>query len=93
MPDLPRSPLPPSRRLVTTHDKDGKSVVWISDKVERKVPGAYTDGVTFGVAWTTAEHPAEVQSEVDGKDLKIGELTSKGKTAPDMWCDTGGNDC
>ena len=54
-------PLPPVRRVVTSHDDKGVARVWIDDIVERKrVPGT-KDAVTFELAWVTNEHPAEVQ--------------------------------
>ncbi|ORY90084.1 cupin domain protein [Leucosporidium creatinivorum] len=70
------SPLPAIRRVVTSHSSEGEARVWIDDEVKRvPVPGT-SDGVTFSLAWVTDEHPAEIQTEVDGATLKIGELTN-----------------
>ncbi|GAA5854276.1 hypothetical protein JCM9279_005105 [Rhodotorula babjevae] len=70
------NPLPIIRRVVTTHDESGDAKVWIDEEVENKAPPGFSDGVSFGLAWTTDSSPADCQTSVDGKDLPIGELAS-----------------
>ncbi|KPV74776.1 uncharacterized protein RHOBADRAFT_44295 [Rhodotorula graminis WP1] len=70
------NPLPLIRRVVTTHDDSGAAKVWIDEEVENKAPPGFSDGVSFGLAWTTNTSPADCQTPVDGKDLPIGELAN-----------------
>ncbi|GAA6037991.1 hypothetical protein JCM8097_009529 [Rhodosporidiobolus ruineniae] len=73
----PHNPLPPVRRVVTSHDEQGNATVWIDDQVPKTVPPGINDGVCFWVPWVSDSAPADCQSPVDGKDLPIGELTNE----------------
>ncbi|GAA5875145.1 hypothetical protein JCM8547_005536 [Rhodosporidiobolus lusitaniae] len=71
------NPLPPVRRVVTTHDSHGQAKVWIDELVAKTFPPGINDGVSFAVPWVSDSAPADCQSEKDGKDLPIGELTNE----------------
>ncbi|KAK4050389.1 hypothetical protein OIV83_003458 [Microbotryomycetes sp. JL201] len=73
----PKNDLPPIHRIVTSHDDKGQAKVWIEDEVPNISPPGFTDGVSFGLAWTTNSVPADCQTEVDGRTLPIGELTNE----------------
>lgn len=92
------NPLPPCRRVVTTHDDEGNAKVWLDEEVKRVSPPGFSDGVSFAVPWVTDASPADCQTvrpsysaytslvklthsytqPIDGKTLKIGELTNEG---------------
>ncbi|GAA6018954.1 hypothetical protein JCM10207_009212 [Rhodosporidiobolus poonsookiae] len=73
----PINPLPAIRRVVTTHNDAGEAKVWLDEEVENKRVAHIPDGVSFGLAWTTNTQPADCQTNVDGKNLPIGELASE----------------
>lgn len=63
-----QNPLPPIRRVVTSHDSSGVAKVWIDEEVERKEVRSFEgSGLTFGLAWVTNESPAEVQKVSSGQ--------------------------
>ncbi|GAA6008878.1 cupin domain-containing protein [Rhodotorula paludigena] len=71
------NPLPPCRRVVTTHDDEGNAKVWLDEEVKRVSPPGFSDGVSFAVPWVTDTSPADCQTPIDGRTLKIGELTNE----------------
>ncbi|GAA5984496.1 hypothetical protein JCM10908_003374 [Rhodotorula pacifica] len=73
----PHNPLPPIRRVVTTHDEEGIAKVWIDGEVPNLQPPGFDSGVSFGLAWVTDSSPADCQTTVDGRELPIGELSSE----------------
>lgn len=61
----PTNPLPTIRRVVTTHDEQGQAKVWVDGEVPNISPRGFTDGVSFGLAWTTNTSPADCQTVRD----------------------------
>ena len=61
---------PPIRRVVTGHTKDGKAIFISDDQFETKV--IPTGDAAFAKIWTTAEVPADLNDDTDGRLREAG---------------------
>jgi len=67
--------LPPVRRVVTGHDRDGRAMLRSDDRFEtRLIPGG---DAAFALLWTTESVPADNNDETDGR-LRDAGLTLDG---------------
>ncbi len=72
------SKLPPIRRIVTGHDRDGKAVVWIDEPAtNRKSSGP---DVASTLMWATDETPADFTGDVDAGGRILGTAPPAGGT-------------
>jgi oxalate decarboxylase/phosphoglucose isomerase-like protein (cupin superfamily) len=58
------------RRIVTRCDENGKSVVWIDSRLERRTPT--DENVSSTVMWSTDRSPTELLSSEDEGQRKLG---------------------
>lgn len=73
---MSENPFPPTRRIVTGHDANGRAIV-TSDSAIQSEPIAI-GGAEFALIWTTATVPADNNDETDGREREAGLTLNQG---------------
>jgi len=68
--------LPPVRRVVTGHDRDGRAVLRSDDRFETQI--IPSGDAAFALLWTTEKVPADNNDETDGRLRDAGLTLERG---------------